>query len=494
MKKLSFLFLSTAMLMVTIQSCKKLDEVQNVDQPDFQKVFSSGDDLRNITGGLVNTWYTGSHSFSGVYMFTYTAGDNVTCSWGNQAMRDMSWEPRNAWNNAPNYSYQATTKYFFDRMFAVINTASNVLKAVNGGVKVGANGVDDNLVKAMCKFAQGVSYGNLALFFDKGFIVDEAISLPGAAPATASTYTQIADAALGYLDAAIALCANTFTVPNGWMGSNNSFSNVEFRKLCNSMAARIMANMPRNRTQLAAVNWARVKSYADAGITSDYQIQMDGYVKWYAEASDYLTFSGWGKTDMYVVNMMDNTQPQHWGTVAIPNPPASTSPQDQRIFSDFEYSSLQWLRPDRGYYHYSNYRSKRYDNAFSLGDGLIPEMLKAENDMYRAEGRMYTSDLAGAAAIINAGTRVTRGGMTPVAAVLVDLEKAVQQEIMVECQQSGLGLQFYSMRKRNLLQKGTPLHWPLPAKTLETFRETPPFYTFGGGLGDGVNSSNVGWR
>ena len=380
-------------------------------------------------------------------------------------------------------------------MYAVINTASLVMKAVNGGVKVGANGVDDNLVKAMCKFSQGVSYGNLALFFDRGFIVDENISLPGAMPSTASSYDAVATKALSYLDEAIALCANTFTVPSGWMGSTNNFSNIEFAKLCNSMAARIMANMPRNRTQLAAVNWARVRAYADAGITSDYTIKMDGYVKWYAEASDYLTYPGWGKTDMYVVNMMDNTQPQHWGNVAIPNPPASTSPQDQRLFSDFAYEGLQWLRPERGYYHYSNYRSKRYDGAFSLGDGFIPEIMKAENDMYRAEGRFYTGDLTGAAAIINAGTRVTRGAMTPVAATVVELEKAVQQEIMVECQQTGLGIQFYSMRKRNLLQKGTPLHWPLPARTLQTFNETPaPYYTFGGGLGDGTNSSNVGWR
>ena len=44
-------------------------------------------------------------------------------------------------------------------------------------------------------------------------------------------------------------------------------SNVEFKKLCNTMAARILAYMPRNKTQLAAVNWARVKTYADAGIT-----------------------------------------------------------------------------------------------------------------------------------------------------------------------------------------------------------------------------------
>jgi hypothetical protein len=51
------------------------------------------------------------------------------------------------------------------------------------------------------------------------------------------------------------------------------------------------------------------------------------------------------------------------------------------------------------------------------------------------------------------------------------------------------------MRKRDLLQAGTPLHWPVPAKTLETLAEAQPFYTFGGPTRlDGVNTSNKGWR
>jgi len=51
------------------------------------------------------------------------------------------------------------------------------------------------------------------------------------------------------------------------------------------------------------------------------------------------------------------------------------------------------------------------------------------------------------------------------------------------------------MRKNDLLQAGTPLHWPVPAKTLETLAETLPFYTFGGPTRlDGVNTSNKGWR
>jgi hypothetical protein len=493
MKKIKIVLLLSSLFLITMTGCKKL-LVENLDNPDFDKVFASGDDLENVTSSLFNTWYYGNHSYDGTNMFLATSSDNVTCSWGNQSMRDMSWEPRNAWNNAPNYSYQATTKYLFDKMYASINTASNVIKAINSGVEVGSGGARNNLVKAFCKFNQGIAYGSLALVFDKAFIVDENITIPGATVADGSSYKDVALKAVSYLNEAITLSAGGFTVPKGWLGTAADYSSADFVKLCNSMAARILANYPRTKAEAATVNWGTVKTHADAGITTDFTIVNDGYVKWYAEAGDYLTFPGWGKVDMFVVNLMDNSQPQHWGVVDRPNPPESTNPQDQRIFTDFEYSSLQWLQATRGYYHYSNYRYKRYDDQYALGDGPIPDLMKAENDMYRAEARAYTSDVAGAAAIINAGTRTTRGQMTPVAATLAAVEQAILHERQVEMYVTGMGLQHFAMRKLNLLQKGTLLHWPLPAKTLETFRETLPFYTYGGGSGDGINSSNVGWR
>ena len=121
--------------------------------------------------------------------------------------------------------------------------------------------------------------------------------------------------------------------------------------------------------------------------------------------------------------------------------------------------------------------------------------MKAENDMLRAEARVYLNDLAGAQGIINTSTRKTRGQMPDVAAVKDDLIKAIHHERHVEMYTTGAGLQFFEMRKLNLLQKGTPLHLPIPAKTLETLALPLPFYTFGTeAKADGINTSNGGWR
>src|SRR5690606_20888042 len=105
------------------------------------------------------------------------------------------------------------------------------------------------------------------------------------------------------------------------------------------------------------------------------------------------------------------------------------------------------FRPERGYFNFSNYRFKRYDDVYVSAIGPKPQAMKAENDMLRAEARVYLGDLAGAAEIINTGTRTTRGEMAPVEANKDALIQAMHHERHVEMYATGTGLQFFEMRK-----------------------------------------------
>ena len=495
MKNKIFKLLFIAILGLT--SCEESLDVINENQPDFKKVYASGDDVLNVASGLYNSFYTAELSYYGTMMMFATAADNASCSWGNSAMRDMSWEPRKSWNNTPGYSYGNNSKYTFDRMYGVINTASLVLKAIDGGIEIGSKGVDTQKVKAFARLNMGMAYGVLALTFDKAFIVDEKISIENATVEDAVPYTEVGAQALKYLDDAISLAGSSFSIPASWMGTSGNVSNARLAEYANSWAARIMSGLPRNSTQNAAVNWGKVLAYANKGLTSDWNVEQDGFNQWYAMAGDYLTYPGWGVVDMYVINKLDPQMPAHWDDDAsFPAPPASSNANaDDRINTDFKYIASNWLRADRGYYHWSNYRHARYDGIYANGVGPMPEFMKAENDLYIAEAKAHTNDLGGAAAIINAGTRITRGKLPAVAANKADIMAAIHHERVIELMISSSGLQFFEMRKNNFLQKGTPLHLPLPAKTLETFGEAQPFYTFGGPDGaDGVNGSNGGWR
>lgn len=480
----------------TLFSCEKdLLDVPNGNDPDFAKVFANGEDVENVASGLFNTVFFGERSGSGVEAMLATSADHVTCSWGNFAMRDMSWEPRNsAWNNAPTYANNTYTKYSFDKWYSAIVTASNVLKALENGTQIGANGSGNTRTKAFAKYVQGLAYGNLAMVFDRAHIVDETKTVESSLE-SASPYLEVEAAALAYLDEAIALSSENFTIPGAWLGTTGDVSSADFKKILNTSAARILAYTPRNKAELAKVDWNKVKTYADNGISSNWDIVMDAAVRWYFEGADYLTATGWGRTDMYVVNMMDSSMPKHWDDVAtFPHPKESTNPQDQRLKTDFTYLASNDFQAARGYYHFSCYRYSKYDEEFSSAVGPKPYIALSENDMLRAEARAYLGDVSGAAAIINAGTRTTRGKLTAVESTLDQVTKAIHHERHVELYTGGVGLQFFEMRKLDLLQKGTPLHLPLPAATLQNFGLTE-FYTFGTvAKADGVGTSNGGWR
>lgn len=487
-----------------IVGCNKdVLDVEYTNNPSFEQVFGGGEDVENLAAGLFNTWFHGNHhSNGGFHPVLATMADLVTCSHGNFGMRDASSEPRNgAWNNSPTYADASATEWTFDYMYSAISSANNIIKAIEGGTDLGTDGSDNARAIAVSRFIQGISHGSLAFYFDKAFVVDETAALEEDLNLAVS-YKEVADAALGYLDEAISLAnSNDFTIPAEWLGTPADVSSARFAEIANTYAARILSYTPRNQVDMSQVDWARVKTYADNGISSDFNILLDGGTKWHVTMTYYITSAnGWGQTDMYVVNMMDpDNQPAIWeDNPNFPHPPASSNPLDKRLLTDFDFVASNTFRPERGYYHFSNYKYTRYIPTFSAqwpGFGEHPEIRKAENDMLRAEARIYLNEYGDAADIINAGTRKTRGEMPDVAQVKEDLIQAVHHERFVECYVTGLGLQYMEMRKLDLLQAGSPLHFPIPGATLEKFGEAPPFYTFGTvAKADGVNTSNGGWK
>ncbi|MBL3656035.1 hypothetical protein [Fulvivirga sediminis] len=483
------------LLIVVVSACDTSLEIDNPNDPDRERLFADSDDVEGLAGSLYQNIYQGAHDYDGIELMLATSSDNVSCSWGNAGMRDMSWEPRNqAWVNTPSYGFAANTKYLFDKMYSSINTSANIINAVDMDLDMGER---EARIKAWCKFIQGVAYGNLALVFDRAFLVDETQTVDPELK-SAVDYDEIMKAAIGYLEEALRYAKeNELSIPNNWLGQESEVSNERFIQIINTHAARFLAYMPRNSSQLAAVDWNAVKKYADNGITDDFEVVNDNGVSWYAEGADYLTANGWGVTDMYVVNLMDPTQPQHWDdNPAFAHPPKSTSPADHRLETDFSYLASNWFQAARGYYHYSNYRMSRYDEFYVNATGPKSEIMLSENDMLRAEAIVYSGgSLSEAADIINAGTRITRGEMEEVGPDIDEIIQAIHHERHVEMMLTGMGLQFFEMRKLDLLQKGTPLHLPLPAETLQTLQEPQPYYTFGTvAKADGTNTSNGGWR
>jgi hypothetical protein len=260
------------------------------------------------------------------------------------------------------------------------------------------------------------------------------------------------------------------------------------------MGARMLVGNVRNSTQKGAIDWNRVLNYTNNGLTNDLEIFMDD-VTWYdLIPKTYLIFPGWAQVDMRVISMMDSTMPDYWTNDLIVVDESLYGPGvDARLGTDYGYLSSQSFRPDRGLYHFSNYRYSRYDSYITNWVENVVEYSASENDMYKAEALAHTGDIAGAAAIINAGTRTTRGNLPDVAADLAAVKDAIHHERVIEFSFTGMGLGFFEMRKENLLQAGTLLHFPVPGQALESIPADG--YTFGGTQGvAGEDYSTNGWR
>ena len=496
MKTFKYFFLLTALMAVLISGCESLD-VKNENDPDFATAFAQPADVKGVAGGLMNTWFQATQEYNGPALALWVAADAGTCSHGNAAMWHYSMEPRKVWDNTPSYSYAVITENYYKSIYSVLSSSNEILgKVVTEGMTITADDGSDEtpMIKAMAYLGQGLGLGYIGLIFDKGFVVDETTDLTGEIPAV--PYMDLINAAVASLDKCIALCeSNTFTLPGSWI-PGMTYTQDEIGQLANSMAARFLSYAPRNKAENDAVDWGKVLAYANKGLTFDFAPKMDD-INWYDLYHTYANYAGWGQVDMRIANMLDPDMPARWtiGPDFSLLPPYKTSHTpgvDDRLLTDFQYVSSCPFRVERGYYNFSCYRYKRLDTYLVTWVEPSPVFRKAENDLLKAEALMHQSSFDQSAQIINAGERVTRGGLAPIGATAAEIEAAIFHERNIELFESGMGVEFCTMRKADKLQPGTPLHFPIPGQQLEVnVMET---YTFGPGVGvAGKDYSTGGW-
>ena len=364
-----------------------------------------------------------------------------------------------------------------------------------------ANDVD-NIVdqperaQAVAYFVQGACLGSIGMAYDQGFVVTDNTDLTG--EILFVPYDVMIDSAVAIMDKAIKICEdNTFSIPQAWLPMAAEYTDVEFGALANTMAAKLLTYKSRNSTQNAANDWASIRDYALKGITFDYSPIMDD-ISWWDYFKVYPCYGGWGRIDMRVINMMDPSMdpwfPASGDIADLPNSGIATS-VDDRLVSDFEYMATQDFAAERGIYHFTTYRYKRYDYYLATWAEPVPVIRKTENDMLLAEAYVRTGNLSAAALILNdaSNSRKDRGNLADVAANEAALLDAIYYEKTIEGILTGECVDFYDMRRRDMLQAGTFLHLPVPAQQLQVMGM--PFYTFGGTTGEaGLDYSTGGWE
>lgn len=280
--------------------------------------------------------------------------------------------------------------------------------------------------EAFARFMLGLHLGSVALLFDQGLILDETQD-----PATAQLrpYSEVMDAALGYLDEAIALTQQgSFTIPVEW--TSTELTNSQLGRLASSYKARFRANVARTPAERAAVNWAQVISDANFGITSDFNMMID-WSEWSHFVGFYQTVesAGWSQLSYQYLGMADQSgRYQTWTTLPTADrhpvlasgpfiiiTPDNRFPQGATLAQQratpgryfFAPNTAVWSQPTRGTYRWSYYADQRF-RTWRSTNGAFTWFPREELDLLRAEGYFRTGNLAVAAQGVNF-TRVAAG-------------------------------------------------------------------------------------
>ena len=526
----------TAALAVGIIGCSEFTEldVVNENAPDKDRALNTPGDVEALIGGTAAGWWSAVQNYGegGSWAAMISAvGDESSLSWGNWGIRDMSSEPRIAWNNSSTYGSESSLSLTYAGLYGTLSAARDGIIAINDGLVI-TDAATTQRALAFAKFTQGLAHGYLGMFIDRGNILNEDTELTDAAGQAVAldfvTYQEMVTEAIANMNASIAISnANTFTTPTTWF-NGITLTSDELSRLAHSFIARMMANVARNNTERQAVLWGTVKSEIAAGITSDFAPIGDdktggslaeGGAPWFDVVKWMNDRSTWARGDYRSIGGVtpgDSETDQDGGYAAWLLLPVADRTQynlktdDKRIQAspgndaldadgdpipanvglDFAFAGDSPHLANRGTYHWSFYYPTRYEGHRPDGGGPMTHMTTTEMDLLLAEAHLRLGE-AGAAALINR-TRVNRGGLTAAADTDTDLFEKLYYEKFIE--QFGLasGLAWTERRgareiavtsstagmSLNGLVPGTPRHFPVPGKELEVLQL--PLYTFGG--------------
>lgn len=504
MKKISkyYLLVFSLILGLLLPGCEGL-EIDNVNEPNTKKVLATPDDAKTfLESSYLNFWQ--AQRATNIHITSLIAADQFTCSWGNFYMRYASNEPRLPWDNTVTAPNDQVSENFWYNGYSALSQVNSVIRRMKDGMEIGPDGEDNDALYAFGYFMQGLIIGNMGLAFDKAFVVKEFTDL---ATLDFLPFQAVMDSAIVSLETAISYAesADDFelseTVIKGVAVNNDLIIS-----LSHSYIARFLALTPRNVSQNSSVNWQKVLDNANLGIQEDFGPIGDGSpyegATWWDENFIYLVQPGWARIRNRIINLLDTQYPKEYWADGVAQEvhaglaPGEATSDDARLASDFEFLPSVDFRPERGYYHFSNYRYKRFDETMYLGFETLHEFRAYENQLYKAEAHAMLDQLAEAIAVLNDDNlpRNARGELDdlPETASKAEILNAIFYERDIELIAQGFMVGFYDMRRRDMLQKGTYLHYPVPGKELETLGL--PIYTFGGeSNADGVNTSNGGW-
>jgi hypothetical protein len=513
----------TAGSLLGLAACGEKLNVTNLNNPDVARAYATPAGVEGVVAGLgVQVFNTQRATESANTQARILAGESFA-SVANFGMAVRAAVPRGIISNELGNDNQTGNLANFNQFSRVSRTASNAIAALDrivaGGGTLGST-AQNARAKAFAFLVLGQALGNLSLAYDSAAIVTPATpsdEVPGLSSAAA-----VNAAALQMLDSAIAQAnltvtgSNGFPLPNTWI-NGQSVSRDQFVQLARSYKARLRAGVARNPTQRAAVNWTEVIADANAGIKSDFTVNVGGGSGWTAtfDLTQIYVVGGWHSMSPLYYGMADVSGGyQSWLGVSRDNrnaflivtpdkrwPQGNTRAAQQAFTPSNSLPNGVYVRnrpsgddvPIAGYGD-SWYDHRRYGASnLAASTGPYTEISATEVAMLAAEGYIRTNNLPAAIALVNASR--ARNGLDALPALTSatapystdkstcvpqvpqapnftttacgSLLEAMKYEKRMESAFTGYMIWFADNRGWGDLIEGTVVEWPVPYQEMQ---------------------------
>ncbi|WPR76218.1 hypothetical protein [Algoriphagus sp. NG3] len=475
---------------IFLSACADLD-VENLNNPNTDKVLATPDDLKGVVAGAFSNLYGLFRAYRGQVNLEHTADHTTMTNNVSNWWSEFKVEPRPQFaNSLANSNRAGIIDNPFKLTNSAISSAVDVIRLIeNEGVEIGTNGTDTQMVLAAAYFAKGMAEGYLASTYDQGYVVDKDTDLT---TIELQPYDDVMDIALADLDKVIELAtSSSFQLDPTFINTPSPMGDADLARLASTYSAHFMMTRSRTKAQNDANDWAKIKELAKGGITDDYIIVQDGS-NWDNAFVEISGLDWYFRIDHRIIRIFDPSYPKRYPLEATALLPPATSDDKRLELYYFYEEDMSRFNLTRGAQLRSNYRIGRWDEFYRGGGiGPIPYFFDYINQLIIAEAEVMTGNTQAAIDILNEGNRITVGGLEPLPNTLTDQEvlQTIWDERDIEVCRTDWAIPFMDARRRGILQRGVLLHFPVPITEMLVLGL--PEYTFGGqSAADGINTSD----
>lgn len=539
----SFLIIFLAGVVGVVGCSDDQFSVENPNAPDRDLAIQEPSDIQSILNGGYTSWWQGTYENEiGVYQSAphfHAWGDALSTTNAYSGFWNVGTnEPRVEIPNTTLFGDLGIVEVPWENLNSAISSANDVIRQIeeNEDFQIQNPQITQG-TRAAAYYLRGLSYGYLANIYDQGYITGtdfdpeedlqqlEFSPYPDLLAQARSDLQQARD-----ILSSEPVSADPFSDVLPWTNAPNIDRLI---RISNSMEARFIVST--NRGGEAEVSydipWNEVLDLTQNGVQQDIVMQMDG-VQW-ENGFHYLSGLYWYfRVDNRIISKMAAQNGATDYPIKYPSDQAGSPIEPAKLPSEqgegdarlcpadgtesggsgvstaagsdcwFAYDGDQsYYTLPRGPKLQSNYywlREPALEMWFSQPFGAGPSIIfdAEENRLMEAEAEIKATNGSGvsaARALVNNGSRVNVGDLDPLPSGVSqeDAMEAIEYERDIQLYRTGLGLQYFDLRRRGELQTGTPVHMPVPATELETPPQSP-LYSFGGASNAGEPGAATG--